>query len=58
MKCLHFKNSLEGAIYQYQGAMCFETEAYHDALNCDFPQNVVLKPGDVYDHRVTYKFVI
>ena len=48
----------EGAIYQYQGAMCFETEVYHDALNNDFPKHVVLKPGEVYDHRVTYKFVI
>ena len=48
----------DGAIYQFQGAMCFETEVFHDALNNDFPKDVVLKPGNIYDHRVTYKFIV
>ena len=47
-----------GAIYQFQGAVCFETEVFHDALNNDFPKDVVLKPGNIYDHRVTYKFIV
>ena len=48
----------DGAIYRFQGAMCFETEVFHDALNNDFPKDVVLKPGNIYDHRVTYKFIV
>ncbi|XP_055914278.1 galactose mutarotase [Eupeodes corollae] len=46
----------EQANYSRQGAFCFETQGYPDAVNhANFP-NVILNPGEKYEHNVIYKF--
>ena len=48
----------EGACYQRHGCFCLQTEGYQDSINNpSFPQAGVLKPGEVYDHRIIFKFV-
>jgi len=49
----------EGACYQRHGCFCLQTEGYQDSINNpSFPQAGVLKPGEVYDHRIIFKFVV
>lgn len=45
-----------GAQYYRHAAFCLETQNYPDAVNHrNFP-NSVLRPGDIYNHIVVYKF--
>ena len=49
-----------GAKYGKHGGFCAETQIYPDAINQihqnkNFP-DVVIRPGDVYKHKVSYKF--
>lgn len=45
-----------GAIYVNNGALCIQTENYPNAIyHKNFP-NCVLKPGEVYQHTIIYKF--
>ncbi|XP_011868984.1 PREDICTED: aldose 1-epimerase isoform X2 [Vollenhovia emeryi] len=45
-----------GARYSRHAAFCLETQNYPDAVNHrNFP-NSVLRPGDIYNHIVVYKF--
>ena len=46
-----------GVVYAKDGGFCLETEVYPDSVNQkSFPCDSILRPGQVYDHRVTYKF--
>ncbi|CAG4990444.1 unnamed protein product [Colias eurytheme] len=46
----------QGVEYRRNAAFCLETQIYPDAINHPHFPSVVLKPGDVYDHRVMYNF--
>ena len=46
-----------GAVYSKHGGFCLETQVYPDSINQKtFPVDSILRPGKIYDHRVTYKF--
>lgn len=46
----------DGVGYRRHGAFCLETQNYPDAVNHrNFP-NAILTPGDIYDHKVVYRF--
>ncbi|XP_011146181.1 aldose 1-epimerase isoform X2 [Harpegnathos saltator] len=45
-----------GAQYFKHAAFCLETQNYPDAINNKNFPNSVLRPGDVYEHIVVYKF--
>ena len=48
----------EGVVYSKHGGFCLETQVYPDSVNQkSFPCDSVLRPGKIYDHRVTYKFL-
>jgi aldose 1-epimerase len=48
-----------GAVYQKNGALCLETQAFPDSINKQgkpgWP-NVVLKPGETYRHNMVHRF--
>ena len=47
-----------GIVYSKHGGVCLETQQYPDSVNQKtFPSDTVLRPGKLYDHRVTYKFL-
>ncbi|KAL7635862.1 UNVERIFIED_CONTAM: hypothetical protein RMT77_013679 [Armadillidium vulgare] len=44
--------------YTYQGAFCLEPQNYPDAVNkTNFP-NSILEPGEIYTHKMVYKFTL
>ncbi|MFM7052392.1 MAG: aldose epimerase family protein [Planctomycetota bacterium] len=48
-----------GAVYQKNGALCLETQAFPDSINKqgkDGWPNVVLRPGQTYTHRMSHRF--
>lgn len=46
----------DGKVYQQYGGFCLETQAYPDAVNHpEFPQ-ITVRPGQVYNHDMVYKF--
>jgi aldose 1-epimerase len=49
----------DGAIYRKHDGLCLETQAYPDSVNKQgkpgWP-NVVLRPGERYDHRMVHRF--
>lgn len=49
-----------GAVYQKNGALCLETQAFPDSINkqgkAGWP-NVVLRPGQTYQHDMVHRFV-
>lgn len=46
----------EGAIYRQHTGFCLETQKFPDSINHpNFPCSVV-RPGEVYNHTVVYKF--
>lgn len=45
-----------GAGYRRHGAFCLETQKYPDGVHHEHFPRVVLKPGEVYDHKVVYIF--
>ena len=48
----------DGMVYSKHGGFCLETQQYPDSINQKtFPSDTVLRPGKLYDHRVTYKFL-
>ncbi|XP_063831871.1 galactose mutarotase isoform X1 [Ostrinia nubilalis] len=46
----------DGAGYRRHGAFCLETQKYPDAVHHPNFPSAFLSPGDVYTHRVIYKF--
>lgn len=47
-----------GVGYRRHGAFCFEPQNFPDAVNhANFPK-AILTPGEVYTHRILYKFGI
>ena len=48
-----------GAVYQKNGALCLETQAFPDSINkqgkAGWP-SVVLKPGETYSHTMVHRF--
>lgn len=47
----------ESVCYKKHAGFCLETQAFPDAVNqSGFPHDSILRPGQLYDHRVTYKF--
>ena len=46
-----------GSSYRKHGGFCLETQAYPDSVNQPNFPNVILKPGEVYDHRTKFKFI-
>ena len=52
-------NSLKGkngSFYGKHGGFCLETQTFPDAVNQSFDHDSILRPGQVYDHQVMYKF--
>jgi aldose 1-epimerase len=52
-------NSLKGkkgSFYGKHGGFCLETQTFPDAINHSFDHDSILRPGQVYDHQVMYKF--
>ncbi|XP_061717200.1 galactose mutarotase isoform X1 [Cydia pomonella] len=45
-----------GVGYRRHGAFCLETKKYPDAVHHEKFSSPILKPGDVYRHRVVYEF--
>ena len=53
-----------GTVYNKNGALCLETQAFPDSINKrdadgkpkDGWPNVVLRPGEVYSHKMVHKF--
>lgn len=45
-----------GAQYFRHAAFCLETQNYPDAVNHKNFPNSILRPGDIYNHIVVYKF--
>lgn len=45
-----------GAQYFKHAAFCLETQNYPDAVNHENFPNSVIRPGDIYNHIVVYKF--
>ncbi|CAH2087835.1 unnamed protein product [Euphydryas editha] len=45
-----------GAGYRRHGAFCLETQVYPDAVNHDNFPSAILVPGDIYRHKVNYRF--
>ncbi|XP_052744696.1 galactose mutarotase [Bicyclus anynana] len=45
-----------GVGYRRHGAFCLETQNYPDAVHHPGFPTAILKPGDVYRHRVNYRF--
>lgn len=46
----------EGAAYHPQSGICFETQNYPDAPNHDNFPNAILRKGDTYTQKTTWKF--
>jgi len=46
----------EGAQYWKQGAFCLETQNYPNAVNHAHFPSAILRPGQVYKHKVSYRF--
>ncbi|MDD3788893.1 MAG: galactose mutarotase [Petrimonas sp.] len=47
-----------GQRYPERSAVCFETQHYPDSINKPEYPSVVLRPGEVFKSRTTYKFTI
>lgn len=47
-----------GAIYNKRGAFCLETQVYPNAINCPEYPSYVLKKGDKYHTKTSYKFSV
>ncbi|CAG9759752.1 unnamed protein product [Ceutorhynchus assimilis] len=48
----------KGATYKKHGAFCFETQKYPDAIHqANFP-NIVLYPGEEYQHFTSFNFLV
>ena len=45
-----------GAGYRRHAAFCLETQIYPDAVNHENFPSPILKPGDIYNHKVSYRF--
>ena len=45
-----------GCIYQKHGGFVLETQKYPDSINQNFGHDYILRPGQIYDHKVIYKF--
>merc|ERR1712203_863328 len=45
-----------GSFYGKHGGFCLETQTFPDAINQSFDHDSILRPGQVYDHQVMYKF--
>lgn len=46
----------DGATYRRHCGFCLETQNYPDAINHDNFPSPILRPGEVYRHKVQYKF--
>ena len=49
----------DGAVYEKNGALCLETQAFPDSINKqgkDGWPNVVLRPGQTYEHNMVHRF--
>lgn len=47
-----------GVGYRRHGAFCLETQKYPDAVHHPHFSTPILKPGDVYRHRVAFSFAV
>lgn len=45
-----------GVKYDIRAGLCLETQYYPDSLNHEGFSNVILKPGEKYNHTTVYKF--
>jgi aldose 1-epimerase len=45
-----------GYVYKKHGGFCLETQTFPDAVNQKFDHDSIIRPGQVYDHQVLYKF--
>ncbi|XP_053596260.1 galactose mutarotase isoform X1 [Microplitis demolitor] len=48
----------EGKTYFKHAALCLETQNYPDAVNHENFPDSILRPGDIYNHVVVYKFTV
>ncbi|XP_057319039.1 galactose mutarotase isoform X2 [Microplitis mediator] len=48
----------EGKSYFKHAAFCLETQNYPDAVNHENFPDSILRPGDIYNHVVVYKFTV
>lgn len=47
-----------GQRYPERSAVCFETQHYPDSINKPGYPSVILRPGEVFRSRTTYKFIV
>lgn len=45
-----------GAVYGRHGAICLQTQNYPNAVAYENFPNCILRPGEVYKHKIVYKF--
>ncbi len=46
----------DGAVYQYHGALCLETQAFPNNANCSHFPSSILRKGEKYDTTTCYVF--
>ncbi len=49
-------NGRNGVYYKLNGALVLETQDFPDAVNQDNFPNVILRPGEKYNHKTVLKF--
>ena len=47
-----------GSVYNKRGAFCLETQSYPNAINCPEYPSYVLKKGEKYHTKTSYKFFV
>jgi aldose 1-epimerase len=45
-----------GLFYRQYGGLCFEAQAFPNAINTPTFPSMVVRPGDMYSNRVSYDF--
>ena len=56
-KCFHTQKGKENTEYHTQSGICFETQNFPDAPNHAHFPNSILRQGETYLQRTTYKFI-
>ena len=54
---LNGERGKNGVIYNFRQGVCFETQLYPNAANVGHFQSPVVRAGEVYESKTTYKFI-
>jgi aldose 1-epimerase len=48
----------KGQRYPARSAVCFETQHYPDSIHHPEYPSIILRPGDIFESKTTYKFLV